>query len=180
MVPWRIVQLCSCQCDVLEYSRWWIEVSLLYDKRNSNSTLLFNCEIFYLFFPVANDFELFHGVLASKFLIMAGVLNSYISRLFKLLNNYEHLLRIHVFQLKEMDDVDILTIVIQEMSKEFPTLMETLLHERDMLVNSNTSFSLPNFLNHSYGWINDLFVVSIAFAYCYLKSLMMREIIDLY
>ncbi|OAY64863.1 Uncharacterized protein ACMD2_13949 [Ananas comosus] len=38
--------------------------------------------------------------------------------------------------LKEMDDVDILTIVIQEMSKEFPTLMETLLHERDMYMSS--------------------------------------------
>ncbi|GLT96574.1 hypothetical protein SLE2022_141850 [Rubroshorea leprosula] len=33
--------------------------------------------------------------------------------------------------LKEMDDVDMLTLVIQEMSKEFPTLMETLVHERD-------------------------------------------------
>lgn len=37
-------------------------------------------------------------------------------------------------QLKEMDDVDMMTLVIQEMSKEFPTLMETLLHERDQLV----------------------------------------------
>lgn len=34
-------------------------------------------------------------------------------------------------QLKDMDDVDMLTLVIQEMSKEFPTLMETLVHERD-------------------------------------------------
>uniref|UniRef100_A0A803QJY6 TraB family protein n=1 Tax=Cannabis sativa TaxID=3483 RepID=A0A803QJY6_CANSA len=33
--------------------------------------------------------------------------------------------------LKEMDDVDMLTLVIQEMSKAFPTLMETLVHERD-------------------------------------------------
>ncbi|KAJ8420970.1 hypothetical protein Cgig2_008907 [Carnegiea gigantea] len=33
--------------------------------------------------------------------------------------------------LKEMDDVDMLTLVIQEMSKEFPTLMETLVNERD-------------------------------------------------
>lgn len=33
-----------------------------------------------------------------------------------------------------MDDVDMLTLVIQEMSKEFPTLMETLVHERDQLV----------------------------------------------
>lgn len=31
-----------------------------------------------------------------------------------------------------MEDVDMLTLVIQEMSKAFPTLMETLLHERDM------------------------------------------------
>ncbi|KAK4577324.1 hypothetical protein RGQ29_027729 [Quercus rubra] len=35
--------------------------------------------------------------------------------------------------LKEMDDVDVLTLVIQEMSKEFPTLMETLVHERDRM-----------------------------------------------
>ncbi|KAL6609708.1 hypothetical protein ACP70R_039677 [Stipagrostis hirtigluma subsp. patula] len=34
--------------------------------------------------------------------------------------------------LKDMDDVDMLTLVIQEMSKEFPSLMETLLHERDL------------------------------------------------
>ncbi|PIA31870.1 hypothetical protein AQUCO_04700012v1 [Aquilegia coerulea] len=34
--------------------------------------------------------------------------------------------------LKEMDDVDMLTLVIQEMSKAFPTLMETLLYERDL------------------------------------------------
>lgn len=33
-----------------------------------------------------------------------------------------------------MDDVDMLTLVIQEMSKQFPTLMETLVHERDQLV----------------------------------------------
>ena len=33
-----------------------------------------------------------------------------------------------------MDDVDMLTLVIQEMSKEFPTLMETLVHERDQWV----------------------------------------------
>lgn len=37
-------------------------------------------------------------------------------------------------QLKDMDDVDMLTLVIQEMSKEFPTVMETLVHERDKLV----------------------------------------------
>ncbi|CAF1758801.1 BnaC09g30500D [Brassica napus] len=30
-----------------------------------------------------------------------------------------------------MNDVDILTLVIQEMSKEFPSLMDTLVHERD-------------------------------------------------
>ena len=35
-------------------------------------------------------------------------------------------------QLKDMDDVDMLTLVIQEMSKAFPSLMDTLLHERDM------------------------------------------------
>uniref|UniRef100_A0A2N9E4L1 TraB family protein n=1 Tax=Fagus sylvatica TaxID=28930 RepID=A0A2N9E4L1_FAGSY len=39
-------------------------------------------------------------------------------------------------QLKEMDDVDMLTLVIQEMSKEFPTLMETLVHERDQYMSS--------------------------------------------
>ncbi|KHG23349.1 uncharacterized protein F383_30087 [Gossypium arboreum] len=39
-------------------------------------------------------------------------------------------------QLKDMDDVDMLTLVIQEMSKEFPTLMETLVHERDQFMSS--------------------------------------------
>lgn len=38
--------------------------------------------------------------------------------------------------LKEMDDVDMLTLVIQEMSKEFPTLMETLVNERDQYMSS--------------------------------------------
>ncbi|GMG98671.1 hypothetical protein Nepgr_000511 [Nepenthes gracilis] len=38
--------------------------------------------------------------------------------------------------LKEMDDVDMLTLVIQEMSKEFPTLMETLVNERDRFMSS--------------------------------------------
>ncbi|KAF0927073.1 hypothetical protein E2562_029832 [Oryza meyeriana var. granulata] len=38
--------------------------------------------------------------------------------------------------LKDMEDVDMLTLVIQEMSKAFPTLMETLLHERDMFMSS--------------------------------------------
>eukprot|EP00268_Persea_americana_P017869 TRINITY_DN18714_c0_g1_i6.p1 TRINITY_DN18714_c0_g1~~TRINITY_DN18714_c0_g1_i6.p1 ORF type:complete len:428 (+),score=67.16 TRINITY_DN18714_c0_g1_i6:85-1368(+) len=38
--------------------------------------------------------------------------------------------------LKEMDDVDMLTLVIQEMSREFPTLMETLLYERDLYMSS--------------------------------------------
>ncbi|VFQ60348.1 unnamed protein product [Cuscuta campestris] len=38
--------------------------------------------------------------------------------------------------LKEMDDVDMLTLVIQEMSKQFPTLMETLVHERDQYMSS--------------------------------------------
>ncbi|KAI8569895.1 hypothetical protein RHMOL_Rhmol02G0313100 [Rhododendron molle] len=37
-------------------------------------------------------------------------------------------------QLKEMDDVDMLTRVIQDMSKQFPTLMETLVHERDQYI----------------------------------------------
>ncbi|XP_019248086.1 PREDICTED: traB domain-containing protein isoform X2 [Nicotiana attenuata] len=36
-----------------------------------------------------------------------------------------------VKMLKKMDDVDMLTLVIQEMSKKFPTLMDTLVHERD-------------------------------------------------
>ncbi|TVU20052.1 hypothetical protein EJB05_36239, partial [Eragrostis curvula] len=38
--------------------------------------------------------------------------------------------------LKDMDDVDMLTLVIQEMGKAFPSLMETLLHERDMYMSS--------------------------------------------
>ncbi|GAV81304.1 TraB domain-containing protein [Cephalotus follicularis] len=38
--------------------------------------------------------------------------------------------------LKEMDDVDVLTLVIQKMSKEFPTMMETLVHERDQYMSS--------------------------------------------
>ncbi|KAG5551764.1 hypothetical protein RHGRI_009996 [Rhododendron griersonianum] len=33
--------------------------------------------------------------------------------------------------LKELGDVDMLTLVIQEMSKQFPTLMETIVYERD-------------------------------------------------
>ncbi|CAN6833758.1 unnamed protein product [Brassica oleracea] len=33
--------------------------------------------------------------------------------------------------LKAMNDVDMLTLVIQQMSKEFPSLMDTLVHERD-------------------------------------------------
>lgn len=38
--------------------------------------------------------------------------------------------------LKEMDDVDVITLVIQEMSKQYPTLMETLVHERDKYMSS--------------------------------------------
>ncbi|KAI3895025.1 hypothetical protein MKX03_031262 [Papaver bracteatum] len=34
--------------------------------------------------------------------------------------------------LKEMEDADMLTLVIQEMSKKFPSLMETLVFERDL------------------------------------------------
>ncbi|CAN4094174.1 unnamed protein product [Withania somnifera] len=41
-----------------------------------------------------------------------------------------------VKMLKEMDDVDMLTLVIQEMSNQFPTLMETLVHERDQFMSS--------------------------------------------
>lgn len=41
-----------------------------------------------------------------------------------------------VQMLKEMDDVDMLTLVVQEMSKQFPTVMETLLHERDLYMSS--------------------------------------------
>ncbi|KAG5387520.1 hypothetical protein IGI04_038990 [Brassica rapa subsp. trilocularis] len=40
-------------------------------------------------------------------------------------------------QLKEMDNVDMVTLVIQEMSKEFPSLMETLVHERDQYMASS-------------------------------------------
>ncbi|WZZ11587.1 hypothetical protein YC2023_097508 [Brassica napus] len=39
--------------------------------------------------------------------------------------------------LKEMDNVDMLTLVIQEMSKEFPSLMDTLVHERDQYMASS-------------------------------------------
>ncbi|KAF8049751.1 hypothetical protein N665_2124s0004 [Sinapis alba] len=39
--------------------------------------------------------------------------------------------------LKEMDNVDMVTLVIQEMSKEFPSLMETLVHERDQYMASS-------------------------------------------
>ncbi|XP_009800045.1 uncharacterized protein [Nicotiana sylvestris] len=39
-------------------------------------------------------------------------------------------------KLKKMDDVDMLTLVIQEMSKQFPTLMDTLVHERDQFMSS--------------------------------------------
>ncbi|KAF6159453.1 hypothetical protein GIB67_032224, partial [Kingdonia uniflora] len=38
--------------------------------------------------------------------------------------------------MKEMSDVDMLTFVIQEMGKAFPTLIETLLYERDMYMSS--------------------------------------------
>ncbi|XP_058210664.1 uncharacterized protein LOC131323061 [Rhododendron vialii] len=38
--------------------------------------------------------------------------------------------------LKEMDDVDMLTRVILDMSKQFPTLMETLVHERDQYMST--------------------------------------------
>ncbi|GJS04702.1 TraB domain-containing protein [Tanacetum coccineum] len=39
--------------------------------------------------------------------------------------------------LNELNDVDMLTLVIQEMSKEFPTLLETLVHERDQYMSSS-------------------------------------------
>ena len=48
-----------------------------------------------------------------------------------------------------MDNVDVLTLVIQEMSKEFPTLMETLVHERDQFV----------FFFHIYLYLNFIFVL---------------------
>ncbi|WMV59763.1 hypothetical protein MTR67_053148 [Solanum verrucosum] len=48
-----------------------------------------------------------------------------------------------VKMLKDMDDVDMLTLVIQEMSKQFPTLMDTLVHERDQLVLSLAYYPLP-------------------------------------
>ena len=42
-----------------------------------------------------------------------------------------------------MNNVDMLTLVIQEISKEFPSLMDTLVHERDTLVlYSSLSMSL--------------------------------------
>ncbi|EOA37749.1 hypothetical protein CARUB_v10012564mg [Capsella rubella] len=39
--------------------------------------------------------------------------------------------------LKDMDNVDMVTLVIQEMSKEFPTLMDTIVHERDQYMASS-------------------------------------------
>ncbi|CAN8306211.1 unnamed protein product [Cochlearia groenlandica] len=39
--------------------------------------------------------------------------------------------------LKEMDNVDMVTLVIQEMSKEFPSLMDTLVNERDQYMASS-------------------------------------------
>ncbi|KAJ6908502.1 hypothetical protein NC651_018797 [Populus alba x Populus x berolinensis] len=57
----------------------------------------------------------------------------------KLFNIVELWLTVNLFayfQLKEMDDVDMLTLVIQEMSKQFPTLMDTLVHERDQYMSS--------------------------------------------
>ncbi|KAJ6816171.1 traB domain-containing protein [Iris pallida] len=38
--------------------------------------------------------------------------------------------------LKEMNDDDMLTLVIKEMSRAFPTLMETLVYERDLYMSS--------------------------------------------
>ncbi|XP_058210662.1 uncharacterized protein LOC131323059 [Rhododendron vialii] len=38
--------------------------------------------------------------------------------------------------LKELGDVDMLTLVIQEMSKQFPTLMETIVYERDQYMSA--------------------------------------------
>lgn len=46
---------------------------------------------------------------------------------------------LYLLQLKEMDNLDMVTLVIQEMSKEFPTLMDTLVRERDQLVLSHPS-----------------------------------------
>ncbi|XP_058210663.1 uncharacterized protein LOC131323060 [Rhododendron vialii] len=39
-------------------------------------------------------------------------------------------------KLKEMDDIDMMTLENQEMSKQFPTLMETLVHERDQYMSA--------------------------------------------
>lgn len=39
--------------------------------------------------------------------------------------------------LEEMDNVDMITLIIQELSKEFPTLMETLVHERDVYMSAS-------------------------------------------
>ena len=76
---------------------------------------------------------------------MVGATLSYQRRLFpqlilKKLNTIEKLgdfiqsilsIYFSCYQLNELNDVDMLTLVIQEMSKEFPTLLETLVHERD-------------------------------------------------
>ena len=42
-----------------------------------------------------------------------------------------------------MNDVDIVTLVIQEMSKQFPSLMDTLVHERDKLVLYSSLYVAP-------------------------------------
>ncbi|XP_058210668.1 uncharacterized protein LOC131323065 isoform X2 [Rhododendron vialii] len=39
-------------------------------------------------------------------------------------------------KLKEMNDIDMMTLENQEMSKQFPTLMETLVHERDQYMSA--------------------------------------------
>lgn len=48
-------------------------------------------------------------------------------------------------QLKEMDDADMITLLVQELSKEFPTVMETLVHERDKLVSQVHCFLAYSF-----------------------------------
>lgn len=61
-----------------------------------------------------------------------------------------------------MDDADALTVVVQEMSKAFPSLMETLIVERDKSV----PFSSFGFLYSNYGNFLDISML-VLFYFCY-------------
>ncbi|KAI8558318.1 hypothetical protein RHMOL_Rhmol04G0082000 [Rhododendron molle] len=50
--------------------------------------------------------------------------------------NYGGMVKFGDRPLKEMDNIDMMTLENQEMSKQFPTLMETLVHERDQYMSA--------------------------------------------